>query len=75
MRARQLSALGLFLAACAGGEAGGGGSGAASAINADSLMATVRVLSADEFEGRGPGTPGEEKTVAYLTERFQALGL
>ena len=27
------------------------------------------------MEGRAPGTPGEEKTVAYLTRQFQALGL
>ena len=24
---------------------------------------------------RGPGTPGEEKTVAYLTDRFRSIGL
>ena len=33
------------------------------------------MLSSDDFEGRGPGTPGEEKTVAYLTEQFRAMGL
>jgi Zn-dependent M28 family amino/carboxypeptidase len=32
-------------------------------------------LAADDFEGRKPGTPGEEKTVAYLTEQFRKLGL
>ncbi|HKP28768.1 MAG TPA: M20/M25/M40 family metallo-hydrolase, partial [Gemmatimonadales bacterium] len=71
---RKLSPLPLLLIACAGGGKAGGGS-AESAINADSLMATVRVLSSDEFEGRAPGTIGEEKTVAYLTDRFKALGL
>src|SRR5690606_26759432 len=35
----------------------------------------VRVLASDEFEGRGVATPGEEKTVAWLVERFKALGL
>ena len=35
----------------------------------------TRVLASDEFEGRAPGTAGEEKTVAYLIERFQAAGL
>jgi Zn-dependent M28 family amino/carboxypeptidase len=48
---------------------------AAQAINADSLLAHVGDLAADSMEGRAPGTPGEEKTVAYLTRRFQALGL
>src|ERR1700731_1964076 len=35
----------------------------------------VRVLAPDDFEGRNPGSPGEEKTVAYLTEQFRKLGL
>jgi Zn-dependent M28 family amino/carboxypeptidase len=35
----------------------------------------VRVLASDDFQGRKPGTPGEEKTVAYLVERFRKLGL
>jgi Zn-dependent M28 family amino/carboxypeptidase len=35
----------------------------------------VRVLAADDYEGRKPGTPGEEKTVAYLVEQFHKLGL
>jgi Zn-dependent M28 family amino/carboxypeptidase len=35
----------------------------------------VRVLASDEFLGRKPGTPGEDKTVAYLVERFRKLGL
>ena len=33
------------------------------------------MLSSDEFEGRKPGTPGEERTVQYLTGEFQKLGL
>lgn len=35
----------------------------------------VRVLASDDFEGRKPGTRGEEKTVAYLTQQFHKLGL
>jgi Zn-dependent M28 family amino/carboxypeptidase len=35
----------------------------------------VRVLASDDFEGRKPGTPGEEKTVAYLVAQFRKLGL
>lgn len=48
---------------------------AVDSITADDIMRHTRVLSSDEFEGRGPGTPGEEKTVAYLTEQFQKMGL
>jgi Zn-dependent M28 family amino/carboxypeptidase len=39
------------------------------------IMDHVRVLSSDEFEGRGPGTPAEDKTVAYLQGEFRKLGL
>jgi Zn-dependent M28 family amino/carboxypeptidase len=44
-------------------------------INANDILAHTKVLSADEFEGRGPGTKGEELTVKYLTEQYQRLGL
>lgn len=44
-------------------------------VSAERLMAHVRALSSDEFAGRLPGTVGEEKTVAYLTEQFKAMGL
>jgi Zn-dependent M28 family amino/carboxypeptidase len=39
------------------------------------MMDVTRILSSDEFEGRGPGTPGEEKTIALMVERFKAAGL
>ena len=35
----------------------------------------TRVLSSDAFEGRAPGTAGEQKTVAYIIDRFKAAGL
>lgn len=44
-------------------------------INSDDLMRHIKTLSSDEFEGRGPGTPGEELSVKYITEQFQKLGL
>ncbi len=47
----------------------------AEAISAERLTAWTRTLSSDEFEGRGPSSPGEERTVAYLKDEFQALGL
>lgn len=39
------------------------------------LSQDVKVLSSDEFEGRGPNTAGETKTVNYLIEQFKAAGL
>ena len=39
------------------------------------LSDEVKTLSSDEFEGRGPATPGETKTVAYVSEQMKAAGL
>jgi Zn-dependent M28 family amino/carboxypeptidase len=35
----------------------------------------IRVLASDEFEGRGPGAPGETKSVDYIVRQFKAAGL
>ncbi len=45
------------------------------ALNQPALAEMVKTLSSDEFEGRAPGTVGEQKTVAYLIDRFKAAGL
>lgn len=45
------------------------------AITSNDIMQHTRTLSSDEYEGRGPGTKGEELTVKYLTEQYQRLGL
>ena len=44
-------------------------------IRGEDLAAHVRTLAADEFEGRFPGTPGEVKTVAYITAHLARLGI
>ncbi|MGB7374311.1 M28 family metallopeptidase [Pontixanthobacter sp.] len=44
-------------------------------ISQDTMVDITRTLSLDEFEGRMPGTIGEEKTVALLIERFAQAGL
>ncbi|WP_030540482.1 M28 family metallopeptidase [Sphingobium sp. DC-2] len=41
----------------------------------DTMKEVVKELSSDAYEGRAPGTAGEEKTLAYLVQRFEALGL
>ena len=58
-----------------GGGAAGRPPGVAAGISADTLLAATTTLASDEFEGRAPGSEGETKTVAYLTEQFSALGL
>jgi Zn-dependent M28 family amino/carboxypeptidase len=44
-------------------------------INANDILAHTKELSSDKYEGRGPGTEGENLTVKYLTEQYQRLGL
>ncbi|MGC1322561.1 MAG: M28 family peptidase [Candidatus Udaeobacter sp.] len=45
------------------------------AITPDGLLAHIKVLASDEFEGRSPGTKGEELSVKYLTDQFKKIGL
>ena len=44
-------------------------------ITPDLLNQHISTLASDEFEGRFPGTIGEEKTVEYLIKTYQSLGL
>jgi Zn-dependent M28 family amino/carboxypeptidase len=44
-------------------------------FDAKRLSDSVKTLSSDAFEGRGPGTAGEEKTVAWVSDQFKAAGL
>jgi Zn-dependent M28 family amino/carboxypeptidase len=45
------------------------------AITPDGLLAHIKVLASDEFEGRSPGTKGEELSVKYITDQFKKTGL
>ena len=44
-------------------------------IDVAQLKRDTEILSSDEYEGREPGTPGEDKTVRYLADRMAAIGL
>ena len=48
---------------------------ALSAITSENLLQHINRLASDGFEGRGPGTAGEDSSVAYITEQFKAIGL
>ena len=48
---------------------------APAAADPQALSTTVKVLASDSLEGRSPGGEGEKRTLAYLVERFNALGL
>jgi hypothetical protein len=39
------------------------------------LRAHIEILASDDFEGREPGTPGENKTLRYLARQWFEMGL
>jgi Zn-dependent M28 family amino/carboxypeptidase len=45
------------------------------AITPDGMLAHIKVLASDEFEGRAPGTNGEELSVKYISDQFKQIGL
>ncbi|MBK1968133.1 MULTISPECIES: M28 family peptidase [Brevundimonas] len=51
--------------------------GAASAqdFSAQRLSDEIRTISADDFQGRYPGTDGEKKTLDWLQAQYEAMGL
>jgi Zn-dependent M28 family amino/carboxypeptidase len=48
---------------------------ALSSFSGDRMLANIRTLSSDEFEGRGPGSKGEQLTIQFLQDQFRAAGL
>jgi Zn-dependent M28 family amino/carboxypeptidase len=44
-------------------------------VSPQRLSDDVRVLASDAFEGRAPGTAGEERTIAWLIDQLRAIGL
>lgn len=53
----------------------GAGERSDGAITAEALAEHIQRLASDEFEGRAPATPGEEKTVTYIADQFEQAGL
>jgi len=45
------------------------------AITPDGLLAHIKVLASDEFEGRAPGSKGEDLSVKYITDQFKKIGV
>jgi Zn-dependent M28 family amino/carboxypeptidase len=44
-------------------------------ITPDALLSHIKILASDEFEGRAPGSKGEELSIKYISEQFKAAGL
>ena len=65
----------VVVAAIAACDRGDGFEQASQSITAANLDQGIRDLSADSMGGRAPASWGEERTVRYLQEKFEALGL
>jgi Zn-dependent M28 family amino/carboxypeptidase len=44
-------------------------------IDGDAVLAHTKILASDEYEGRAPGTRGEDLTVAYLVDQLKRIHL
>jgi Zn-dependent M28 family amino/carboxypeptidase len=45
------------------------------AIDGSQVLEHTKTLASDAYEGRAPGTHGEDLTVAYITDQFKKVGL
>jgi Zn-dependent M28 family amino/carboxypeptidase len=80
---RLLAGLSLFgVAACAEGRVGADSpptmesmEAALESITAEDILRHTSALADDSMQGRSPGTPGEDRAVAYLERAFRTMGL
>jgi len=63
----------VLLTACSSGPSAP--DAATAAISGENILQHIRVLASDEYEGRAPGSKGEQLTLKYLEEQFRAAGL
>jgi Zn-dependent M28 family amino/carboxypeptidase len=73
--ARTIAATVFVVGSVGGALSDAGLKHALESIKPGPILDHIKVLASDDFEGRGPGTPGEEKTVAYVAGQFQKMGL
>ncbi len=71
----RFAALSAFVLSAGPWAAGSDLGRALDTLSGERVLDHIKVLASDAFEGRGPGTPGEQKTVAYLVDQFRAAGL
>jgi Zn-dependent M28 family amino/carboxypeptidase len=51
------------------------GAALAQDFSAERISDEIRIISADDFLGRYPGTEGEKKTLDWLQARYEAMGM
>src|SRR5205085_1798354 len=44
-------------------------------ITPDALLSHIKTLASNEFEGRAPGSKGEELSIKYIADQFKSIGL
>lgn len=64
-----------MLAACAGKTTPSPPNTVIGSFSGDRILQHIRTLSSDQFEGRGPGSRGEQLTLNYLQDQFGNMGL
>ena len=47
---------------------------AVKSITEEDMKKHISILASDDFQGRFPGTIGEDKTITYLAEQFKQIG-
>ncbi len=65
----------VFSCVCCNADVPNGATVSFPEIDGNAVLKHTRILSSDAFEGRGPGTKAEEKTVNYIVEEFKKAGL
>ena len=73
MNRKLMMALVFFVGACA--QAADAPSDLESLLSGEEVREHMRILSSDEFLGRGPGHPGEDIAADYIADRFEQYGL
>jgi Zn-dependent M28 family amino/carboxypeptidase len=73
--AKAVCALAVSLLACGCARQASSPDAALESISGDRMLADIRALSSDEFQGRGPGSRGEDLTIRYLQDQFRSAGL
>ena len=48
---------------------------AVNSMSGDRMLSTIRTLSSNEFQGRAPGSKGEDLTINFLQDQFRQAGL
>jgi len=73
-RRALIPALCILTAACSSGPAAPIPVAELPDIDTAAVLDHITTLASDEYEGRAPGTSGEELTVQYLIDQFTAIG-